>query len=119
MLIGSSQKRGSQWRTDPSSEWEPFWEYGGFVDIRDVATAVQQALTVPLAGHHGIVLCAADIAATEPSLAIAARLTPSVPIRDRVRYEQDPCRALFDCSAAAEILGWHPVYKWAGVPLPL
>lgn len=116
---GMYGRKQAQWRADPSSEWEPFWEYGGFVDIRDVATAVQQALTVPLAGHHGIVLCAADIAATEPSLAIAARLTPSVPIRDRVRYEQDPCRALFDCSAAAEILGWHPVYNWAGVPLPL
>jgi nucleoside-diphosphate-sugar epimerase len=116
---GMYGRKQAQWRTDPSSEWEPFWEYGGFVDMRDVATAVQQALTVPLEGHHRIVLCAADIAATEPSLVIAARLAPSVPIRDRARYEQDPCRALFDCSAAERILGWHPVYTWAGVPLPL
>ena len=66
-----------QWRTRPRSEWEPYWEYGAFVDVRDVAAAVGQALTVPLEGHHRVLLCAAGIAATAPSLDLAARLAPA------------------------------------------
>lgn len=50
------------------------------MDVRDVAMAVEQALTVPLAGHHRALLCAADISATAPGLDLAARLTPGVPI---------------------------------------
>ncbi len=50
-------------------------------DERVRAGAVQRALEVPLAGHHRVLLCAADIAATEPSLVMAARFAPSVPVR--------------------------------------
>jgi nucleoside-diphosphate-sugar epimerase len=110
---GMYQRIEAQWRADPSSEWTPLWEYGGFVDVRDVAFAVHQALTVPLTGHHRLLLCADDIAATEPSLAIAARLAPAVSIRDPAPFRLDPWRALFDCSAAARVLGWRPRYKWS------
>ena len=101
------------WRAQPRSEWEPFWEYGAFVDVRDVAAAVGQALTVPLAGHHRAVLCAPDIAATAPSLDLAGRLAPGVPVTDPDRYRADPRAALIDCSAAATTLGWRPAHRWA------
>jgi len=99
-------------RADPRREWEPFWEYGAFVDVRDVAGAVDRALTVPLAGHHRMLLCAADISATAPSLELAARLAPGVPVTDPARYLADPWAALIDCSAAATTLGWRPAYSW-------
>lgn len=105
--------RESQWRADPRSEWEPFWEYGAFVDVRDVATAVELAVTVPLTGHHRALLCAADIAATRPSLDQAARITPDVTVHDRARYQADPWRALVDCSVAEKVLGWRPAYRWS------
>jgi UDP-glucose 4-epimerase len=100
-------------QADPRFEWEPFWEYGAFVDVRDVAVAVQQALTVPLQGHHRAVLCAADISASAPSLELAARLAPGVPVNHPQRYEADPWLALFDCSTAATTLGWHPAHRWS------
>jgi UDP-glucose 4-epimerase len=62
----------ARWQTAASSEWEPFWEFGAFVDVRDVATAVERALRVPLQGHHRALLCAGDISATRPSLDMAA-----------------------------------------------
>ena len=74
---------------------------------------MQRALDVPLAGHHRVLLCAADIAATAPSLVMAARFAPSVPVRDAARFQRDPWRALFDCSAAARVLGWQPRYTWS------
>jgi len=98
---------------DPRFEWEPFWEFGAFVDVRDVATAVQCELEADLAGHHRALLCAADISATAPSLEMAARLAPGVPVTGAERYGADPWRALFDCSVAAEMLGWRPAHGWA------
>jgi nucleoside-diphosphate-sugar epimerase len=110
---GQYQRTESQWRSEPRSEWEPYWEYGAFVDVRDVATAVELALMVPLTGHHRALLCAADIAATKPSLDSAAQLTPAVPIKDQVLYRADPWRALVDCSTAEAVLGWKPRYRWS------
>jgi UDP-glucose 4-epimerase len=101
-----------RWGAQPRSEWEPYWEYGAFVDVRDVAVAVGQALTVPLAGHHRVVLCAPDIAATVPSLELAGRLAPRVPVTDLDRYRADPWAALVDCSAAATALGWCADHRW-------
>jgi UDP-glucose 4-epimerase len=110
---GQYQRIEARWQSDPRSEWEPYWEYGAFVDVRDVATAVELALEVPLTGHHRALLCAADIAATEPSMDLAARLAPGVPVKDRSRYRVDPWRALVDCSAAEAILGWRPTHRWS------
>ena len=111
---GQYQRIEARWQADPRSEWEPFWEFGAFVDVRDVATATAQALTVPLTGHHRVLLCAPDIAATAPAMNMAARLTPGVPVRDPARYQSDPWRALMDCSAAESLLGWRPCYSWSG-----
>jgi nucleoside-diphosphate-sugar epimerase len=103
-----------RWRAQPDSEWKPFWEYGAFVDARDVAAAVDLALTVPLSGHHRVLLCADEIAGTAPSLELAARLAPGVPVTDPGRYLSDPYAALLDCRAAETALGWKPTYRWSG-----
>lgn len=110
---GMYQRIEARWRDDPGSERTPAWKYREFVDVRDVADAVRRALEVPLAGHHRVLLCAADIAATEPSLDVAARVAPSVPVRDSARFQREPMRALFDCSAAARLLGWQPHRTWS------
>jgi UDP-glucose 4-epimerase len=117
---GMDRRTEARWRADPASQWTPFWELGAFVDVRDVAAAVERALAVPLSGHHRALLCAADIAATEPGPGLAARLLPAVPVRDPALYRRDPWRALVDCSAAARVLGWRPRYTWAarGGPPP-
>jgi nucleoside-diphosphate-sugar epimerase len=107
------QRVETQWRAEPRSEWEPFWEYGAFVDVRDVAAAVELALTAGWTGHHRALLCAADIAGTRPSLDLAAQIAPSVPVTDPARYRADSGRALVDCSVAAAVLGWWPRYRWA------
>ena len=111
---GQYQQIEAQWRASPESEYGPYWEYGAFVDVRDVATAVELALQVPLTGHHRAVLCAADIAATKPSLDMVAQLAPDVTVKDPARYRADPWRALVDCSAAEIALGWRPRYGWSG-----
>jgi UDP-glucose 4-epimerase len=110
---GAYDRVERQRRASPASEWEPFWEYGAFVDVRDVAGAVERALDVTLSGHHRALLCAADISASAPSLQMAGRLAPTVAVRDPQRYQAEPWRSLIDCAAAAAVLGWQPVHRWS------
>jgi len=110
---GMYQRIEARWQADRASEWTPAWDYGQFVDVRDVADAVSRALDVPVTGHHRMLLCAADIAATEPSLVMAGRFAGSVPVRATARFESNPWRCLFDCSTAARVLGWQPRYEWS------
>jgi UDP-glucose 4-epimerase len=107
------ERIAQQRHAQPESEWEPHWEYGGFIDERDVVTAVECALRVTLPGHHRLLLCAADISGSAPSLELAGRLAPSVPVRQPERYVADPWRALIDCQAAHTVLGWRPRYRWS------
>ena len=110
---GMYRQLEAQWEQDPASEWTPTWELGQFVDVRDVADAVRRALDTPLDGHHRVLLCASDIAATEPSLAMVSRFAASVPVPDPHAFQRQPDRAVFDTSAAARLLGWQPQCKWS------
>jgi UDP-glucose 4-epimerase len=108
------RRTGERWHAEPSAEWDPFWEYGAFVDVRDVATAVDLALTAPLDGHHRALLCASTIAASAPALDLAARLAPEVKVTDPARYRAEPWSALVDCSVARTVLGWQSRHSITG-----
>jgi UDP-glucose 4-epimerase len=112
-LPDTYQRAEMRWQAQPASEWTPYWEFGAFVDARDVASAVDCALAAPIDGHVRAVLCADDSAALAPSLEMAGRLTPDVPVRGPDRYRADPHRALVDCSTAKTLLGWQPRYRWS------
>jgi UDP-glucose 4-epimerase len=106
------QRAEMRWQADPASEWTPHWEFGAFVDARDVATAVECALAAQVSGHVRAVLCADDIAASAPSMEMARRLTPHVPVHGPDRYRADPHRAFVDCAIAKTVLGWQPRHRW-------
>ena len=101
---------------DPEAEWSPYWEFGAFVDVRDVADACLAALTCPDPGHARMLLCAPDISASAPGRELAARLLPAVPWRGGPEYDVDAWRALVDCSEAERVLGRRPQHRWADRP---
>lgn len=109
---GRYERIARRWALDPSSEWSPFWEFGAFVDLRDVVTAVTAALTAEVPTHVRATLCADDIAASGPSLEMAARLAPTVRVVDEKRYADAPWAALVDSSVANEVLGWRPRHRF-------
>jgi UDP-glucose 4-epimerase len=98
---------------NPSAEWEPVWEYGAHVDVRDVASAVEHALHRAVRGHSRLLLSAADAWTSEPSRDMARRLMPSVPWRGGSEYDVEPYRALVDAGRAERVLGWTPRHGWA------
>ncbi len=99
---------------NPESEWAPFWEYGAFIDVRDLASAVTAALTVPgLSGHHRLLVNADDLSsAAEDAPTLVERLLPDVPLHSSIRLEQDRFAALLETGLARAVLQWEPEHRW-------
>jgi nucleoside-diphosphate-sugar epimerase len=93
-----------------SAEWDPFWEYGAFLDVRDVAGAVFCGLRCPDPGHVVALICADDVTSPVPVRELAARLMPQVPLREAPGA--GPWDSLVRCDVARDVLGWAPVYRW-------
>jgi len=95
---------------DPAAEWTPFWEYGAFLDVRDVAGAVFAALRCADPGHVTALICGDDVTSPVPIRELAAKLLPDVPWRGP--EPTDPWQSLVRCNRARELLGWAPKYRW-------
>ena len=97
---------------DPAAEWTPFWEYGCFIDVRDVAFAVLAALRwSEVHGHLSALICADDVTSPVPVRDLARRLMPEVPWKGA--EPADPNALLVRCDRAKTVLGWAPRYRWA------
>lgn len=81
----------------------------GYVDVRDVAQAVERSLTAPSIIHETLLITASNTFQRLASLELAERfLPPSVEIRDPDWFAQQPQRSLFDCARAKAVLGFEP-----------
>ena len=88
------------------------WEYGLFIDVRDVASAVRCAVEGGFHGHARLLIAADDALGTDAPLVIADEVHPQVEWRDRERFEVDARLPLVDTSRARETLGWAPTHLW-------
>lgn len=95
---------------DPAAEWTPFWEYGAWLDTRDLAYAVWAALTCADPGHFTGLIVADDSSSPIPPRELARRLLPEVPWRGP--EPADPKQSLVRCERAKAALGWAPRYRW-------
>lgn len=103
----------------PDIEWSPLWQYGAFLDARDLADAVGRAVRTALAGHHRLLLCADDISSAGlTSRELVSKLLPEVPWRGGTAYDTRPYRALLDCARARAVLDWAPQHRWRPDPDP-
>ncbi|MEO8541224.1 MAG: NAD(P)-dependent oxidoreductase [bacterium] len=110
---GQAADTRRRWKRQPDREWVPAWGYGGFVDVRDVCSAVALAISVPVEGHHRFILCAADAAASVTTLEAIQRFRPDVPCDANWPPTDEPNLSLFDTARARDLLGWAPVHTWA------
>jgi UDP-glucose 4-epimerase len=95
---------------DPAAEWTPFWEYGAWIDVRDVAGAVLAALHHPDLTHLTAMIIADDVTSPIPPRELARRLLPDVPWRGPEPTDQ--WATLVRSDRAREALGWRPEYRW-------
>jgi UDP-glucose 4-epimerase len=78
------------------------WAYTRF---DAAANACLRSLEAPFEGHEAFYIVAPDTLAEEPSLELARRFYPDVPVRGDLSGH----RGFFDCGKAERLLGWvHP-----------
>ena len=94
-------------------EWDPFWEYGAFIDVRDLARACVQSVTCELEGFSCVAVASSDITTSgRTSRELAAILHPTVQWRGGAEYDEDPHRTLIDIEGARRVLDWSPEHTW-------
>jgi UDP-glucose 4-epimerase len=105
-ITGARQKR-------PEYEWDPYWEYGAFLDVHDLAEAVLLALTCDIQGFHTLLLASDDITTSGiTTLELVKKLLPGLPWKGGPEYKSAPFSSLVKTRRARELLGWSPRYSW-------
>ncbi len=102
-----------RWEEDPTNDRKPYWEYGAFIALPDVAEAVKRAVHTPFSGHIVLNICSDEVAlASQTSYEAAKEIHPSVPWRGGEEFVKQPFRTLLDNTVAKEVLKWRPKVKF-------
>jgi UDP-glucose 4-epimerase len=97
----------------PEYEWDPYWEYSAFLDVRDLAEAIVLALKKDVKGFHSLLLSSDDITTSGmTSLGLVKKLLPGLSWKGGPEYTAEPFSALVKTKRAREVLGWSPRYSW-------
>jgi nucleoside-diphosphate-sugar epimerase len=94
------------WSTDPDIRKREMWAY---VDVRDVAQMVRLCVEVDGLGFQVFNTFAGESAHVMPTLELARRFYPSVP----VRAEFDEHGSLVSNDKAQRLLGFKQRHRWA------
>jgi nucleoside-diphosphate-sugar epimerase len=93
------------WQDDPLVRK---WNLWGYVDARDVASAVVGGLTADVRGATVCIVAAADTCMTRDSADLMTEVFPDVPFRRAV----DGRETLLAIDRARELLGYEPQHTW-------
>jgi len=98
---------------DPRFEWSPYWEYGAFIDGRDLARACVAALAARTSGCRCAFVASSHITTSGPtSRELTESLVPTAAWRGDRSFEERPFQTLVRIDRARELLGWEPVFTW-------
>ncbi len=84
------------------------WNLWGYVDVRDVAASVRNALESAVAGADVFIVAAADTVMTRPSADLMAEVFPDVPLRRPVEGRE----TLLSIEKAERLLGYRAAHSW-------
>jgi nucleoside-diphosphate-sugar epimerase len=94
-------------------EWRPFWEYGAFLDVRDLSRACLRALECDAEGFHCLLVASSDITSSgRTSRELVQLVHRDVEWRGSSAYDEQPFRTLLDIEPARKLLGWEPKHTW-------
>ncbi|MBQ37040.1 MAG: NAD(P)-dependent oxidoreductase [Candidatus Latescibacteria bacterium] len=94
-------------------EWDPFWEYGAFLDIRDLSNACLRGLTCRADGFRCVLVASSDITTSgRTSRDLAQFVHPDLEWRGGAEFDEEPFHTLVDIEPARQLLDWTPRYTW-------
>lgn len=97
----------------PSYEWDPYWEYGAFIDVRDLVGAIHLGLVRDFSGYHCCLASSDDITTSgRTSRELVDFVHPGIPWRGDDAYARQPYRTLVDNGGLKELLGWRSEHSW-------
>jgi UDP-glucose 4-epimerase len=97
-----------------SYEWDPYWEYGAFIDIRDLFDVSIRALESKQKNAFECFLVSSmDINTSgRTSLELVEMVHPKIRWKDKKPYEEDRYLSLLNCEKAMTLLNWRPSRSW-------
>ena len=85
----------------------------GYVDVRDVAQAVEKSLLAPTIEHETLFISAKRTFMRVPTLELVRTYLPAtVEVRDPGQFVAEPNLCLLDCSRAERVIGFRPEHDW-------
>lgn len=84
------------------------WNLWGYIDVRDVAAACQNALEADVTGSHNVIIAAADTIMNRSSVALLQEVFPDVELREEVGEFE----TLLAIDRAHNLLGFTPQHSW-------
>jgi nucleoside-diphosphate-sugar epimerase len=84
------------------------WNLWGYVDARDVASAIRLAVEGDTTGAEVCILAAADTVMTRDSADLLREVFPDVPVRREITGRE----SLLAIGRARELLGYEPAHRW-------
>ncbi|MBM3476176.1 MAG: NAD(P)-dependent oxidoreductase [Armatimonadetes bacterium] len=85
----------------------------GYVDVRDVAQAVEKSLLAPGIEHETLFVSARRTFMRQPTLELVRQYLPkSVEVRNPEQFVEEPNLCLLDCARAENVIGYRPEYDW-------
>jgi nucleoside-diphosphate-sugar epimerase len=97
--------RFASWQDAPP---ERKWNLWGYVDARDVATAVRYAVEADTTGADVCIIAAADTVMNRDSADLMAEVFPNVPLRREVSGRE----TLLAIDHARDLIGYQPAHSW-------
>ena len=87
----------------------------GYVDVRDVAQAVEKSLLAPGIDHETLFISAERTFMQEPTLELVRKYLPDgIEVRRPEYFREEPNRCLHDYARAARLIGYDPEHDWEG-----
>jgi len=84
------------------------WNLWAYIDGRDGAQAIREALAADLTGAHVFVIANADTVMRRPNAELVAEVFPGVPLAEGVGANQ----TLLSIDKARRVLGYEPEHSW-------
>ena len=84
----------------------------GYIDARDVLSAVDKALSVPLKGAHSCAIVADDTLMDQPTRELVETRFPGT----RVAKDHPEFGGAVSNDHARKLLDWKPAWRWRDVP---